>query len=251
MPIECDDNFQGTGKTVFWDASTFEIIRADYPVRFYDDFCGAFLQKYTANEDTHSLWNTTETSINTAIAKVADDHHVALVLDNTDRSEIAALHFGDQECFNLERGLMFETRVTFSTLPTTGTQTVQAVFGVAGEHNSTLDSIDCNAWFRVESAAQTALLWETDDNTTNDDDNSAGIVLVANTWHIYRIHAISKNVVKFYVDGALVGTGNMSGLSSTTGDVQPYFNVSKVKSTNNTGTGTMLIDYCKVWENRS
>ncbi len=251
MPIEWDDNFQGTGRPVGWDASTFEIIRADYPVQFYDDFDGAFLQKYTANENTTSKWNTVETSLNAAIAVVTDEHQVSLALDSDNNAEIAVLHFGDQECYSLERGVMWEARVTFTTLPLTGTATVQAVFGLAGAHNSDLDAIDCKAWFRVESAANTVLLWETDDNVNADEDNSAGVALVASTWHIYRIHAVTKQDVRFYVDGALVANTTMNGLTAAIGDVQPYFNVSKETSGTSTGTGTMLIDYCKVWENRA
>ena len=251
MAIECDDNFHGTGRTVFWDNISFETIRADYPVSFYDDFCGAYLQKYTASEDTHSLWKTVETSLNTAINLVSNDHHAAIILDVDNNAEVGCLHFGDQTCFNMERGVMFETRLTFSVLPTTGTETVQAVWGLAGAHNTTMDTVDCNAWFRLESAASTALLWEVDDNVTDDDDNAANIIMAASTWHIFRIHAIDKNHVKFYVDGALVGEGNMGGLSTTVGDVQPYFCVSKAVSSTNTGVGTMLIDYVKVWENRS
>jgi len=251
MPIEANENFQNTGRTAFWDNTTFETIRADYPIQFYDEFDGYSLQKYTANENTTSKWRTVETALNTAIAVVADDHFAALILDSDDNAEVACLHFGDQECYSLERGVMWEARVTFPTLPLTGTETVQAVFGLAGAHNTTLDSIDCNAWFRVESAANTTLLWETDDNVTNDDDNSAGVALVASTWNIFRIHAVTKQDVRFYVDGVLVATSNMSGLTAAIGDVQPYFNVSKAKSSENTGTGTMYIDYCRVWENRT
>jgi len=43
----------------------------------------------------------------------------------------------------------------------------------------------------------------------------------------------------------------MAGLTSTVGDVQPYFNVSKAKTTTQTGTGTMLIDYVKIFQDRS
>jgi len=214
-------------------------------VVLYEDFLG---EAYNT-----AFWGTTETALNAAIALSADvaNGALAMVLDSDNNSEIAALHFGDNECLRIDQGLIFEARLTLSVLPLTGTETVQAVWGVAGAHNATLDTIDCNAWFRVESAANTALLWETDDNVTNDDDNDAGITLVAGTYNVYKIDMTDTSAVKFYVDDVLVGTGSMAGLTAAIGDVQPYFNVSKVKSAGNTGTGTMLIDYVKIYQQRS
>ena len=214
-------------------------------VVLYEDFLG---EAYNT-----AFWGTTETALNAAIALSADvaNGALAMVLDSDNNSEIAALHFGDNECLRIDQGLIFEARLTLSVLPLTGTETVQAVWGVAGAHNATLDTIDCNAWFRVESAANTALLWETDDNVTDDNDNAAGITLVAGTYNVYKIDMTDTSAVKFYVDDVLVGTGSMAGLTAAIGDVQPYFNVSKVKSGGNTGTGTMLIDYVKIYQQRS
>ena len=214
-------------------------------VILYEDFIG---EAYSTVK-----WGTTETNINAAIALSADvaNGALAMVLDSDDNTEIAALHFGDNECLRIDQGLIFEARLTLSVLPLTGVETVQAVWGVAGTHNATLDSIDCSAWFRVESAANTALLWETDDNVTNDDDNAAGITLVAGTYNVYRIDMTDTSAVKFYVDDVLVGTGSMAGLTASIGDVQPYLRVSKTKSSQNTGTGTILIDYIKIYQQRS
>lgn len=254
---KCSYNWHNTGRMVFYDGATLETLHAKYPVSFYDDFLGAFLQKYTAAEDTHSLWRTVETQLNTAIGLKADELNgvVNIIVDSDDIAEVGCLHWGDQESLSIEQGLIFEARVAFSVLPTTGTETVQAVWGIAGAHNTTPDSIDCHAWFRLESAAQTALLWETDDNVTNDDDNAASITLAAGTMaaqgKIYRIDCTDITAVKFFVDGVLVGTASMAGLTAAIGNVQPYFCVSKAKSAANTGTGTMLIDYVKVWQNRA
>lgn len=243
-----------SGKLEFYDG--YETVQSVSPVFIYDDFVGAYLMKYTTDENTTAFWKTVETNLNTAIG-LSDDvvnGVAAIILDSDDNSEIGCLYFGDNLCLSMKQGLVFETRLTFSTLPTTGTETVQAVFGLASAHNATLNSIATNAWFRVESSANTALLWETDDGDTDDDDNSTGITLVAGTYNIYKIDCRDlSNGVKFYVDGTLVGTSaDMdTNLSSTEAKVQPYFNVSKVKSSANTGTGTMLIDYVKIWQNRS
>lgn len=216
----------------------------DNKARVFDDFFG---EAY----DT-VFWGTTETALNTAIALDQDaiGGILELILDADDNAEIAAVHFGDNESLYLGKGLIFEARVAWSVLPLTGTETVQSVVGVAGAHNAVLDTIDCSAWFRIESAANTALLWETDDNVTNDDDNATGIVLVASQYYVLRIDFTDLAHVRFYVDGVLVGTGAMAPVGAV-GQVQPYLNISKAVAANNTGTGTMLIDYIKIIQNRA
>ncbi len=232
----------------------YEHMLAMAPIFFNDDFIGTYLQKYVANENTTALWKTVETT--GAVALVANEVNgvVSAAITNADSAQVAALYFGDQLCLSMKQGLMFETRVTFHVLPTTGTEIVSAVFGLASATNADLDTIATNAWFRVESGAQTALLWETDDGNADDDDNDAATVLVADTYHIYRIDCRDLvNGVKFYVDNALVGTsGDMNtNLTASEAKVQPYFNVMKAKSAANTGTGTMYIDYVRFWQNRS
>ncbi len=240
------------GKLSFYDG--YETVLPVSPVVFHDDFLGAYLQKFTTAENTTSVWKTTETTGTVALLADGTNGIVSAAITNADLAEVAALHFGDQHCFSLKQGLIFETRLAFNVLPTTGTETVQAVFGLASDHNATLDSIATNVWFRVESAAQTALLWETDDGNTDDDDNSASTTLVADAYHIYRIDCRELSTgIKFYVDDTLVGTsGDMdTNLTASEAKVQPYFNVSKAKSAANTGTGTMYIDYVRIYQNRS
>lgn len=243
---KCNYSKFANGRQVFFDGGNGETLLPMYQVAVNDDFLG---EAYNT-----AFWGTTETDINTAPALVDDAVNgiIQLTLDTDDIAQIAALHFGDNLCLSMAQGLVFEARLAFHVLPTTGTETVQAVFGLAGAHNATLDSIATNAWFRVESSAQTALLWETDNGDTDDDDNDASTVLVADTYHIYRIDCTDTSAVKFYVDDVLVGTSDMSTtLSAAEAKVQPYFNVSKAKSVANTGIGTMYIDYVKVFQNRS
>jgi hypothetical protein len=236
------------GRQVFFDGSNGETILPMYPVVINDDFLG---EAYNT-----TFWGTTETASGGTLVKgLIDDATngvMGIGLSNTDEVQIAALHFGDNLCLSMAQGLVFETRLAFNVLPTTGTEYVNAVFGLASAHNATLDSIATNAWFRVVSTAQTALLWETDNGDTDDDDNDASTVLVADVYRVYRIDCTNTAAVKFYVDDVLVGTSDMSTtLSASEAKVQPYFNVSKTKSSANTGTGTLYIDYVKVFQSRS
>ena len=248
-------NWFNTGFPVVYEKDTTESLVPIFPVTFYDDFLGADVAfPATGTAEAGCKWSTLIVgAAPPVVAKVADGLNgiASLALTNTDQAQIAVLCWNGQESLSLNQGLIFEARLCFSVLPLTGTETVQAVFGLASSHATPLDNVVTRAWFKVESAAQTALLWEVDDNVTPDNDNDATTVLAANVYHIYRIDATSIAAVKFYVDGVLVGTGSMAGLVTPIWSVQPYFNVSKVLGANNTGTGTMLIDYVRVFQNRS
>lgn len=222
-------------------------------VDFFDDFLGLHLKKAIAAENTTAQWSTVETDINLAPENVADATNgvVQLTLDSDDIAQVACLYFGDSEQFLIGQGLVFEARVALAVLPTTGTEEVEAAWGLAGEHNADLDTVDVNAWFRCESPTETVLLWETDDAVTNDDDNTAGVTLVAGTYHTYKIDASDDSAVQFYVDGVFIAESDMSGLTSTTAKVQPYFQLSKAKSAANTGVATMYIDYVRITQDRT
>lgn len=224
-------------RLLFRDDVTGEVILPVAQVVFHEEFLGAYFQKYTANEDTHALWKTVETNLNAAIELSADavPGVLSIALDADDNDERGVVYWGDNEALSIDDGLVFEARVKFS-VAQTGYTTL--VIGLAGADNADADSIDTHAWFRVHNAAATALLWETDDGTTDDNDNAAATI-GATAWVLLRIDAFEKTAVKFYVDNLLVGTGAMSALTSTTGKVQPYIAVQKSAGT---GVGTLLVD---------
>ena len=251
--VKADYNWQKTGRQVWYDEVTYETLLATFPVHFQDDFLGYKLQKYVTNENTSAPWHTVATNLNLAPELVADTANgvAQITVDSDDNAEHGTLYWGDNNHLDLSKGLIFETRLTFAILPTTGTEIVEAVWGLADDDNAVLDSVATNAWFKVISSAQTALLYESDDGDTDDNDNAAGITLVAGTYNIFRIDATDVTNVRFFVDGVHVGSTAMSNLTAAEAMVQPYFTVMKAVSANNTGTGTMYIDYCRVWQNRS
>ena len=233
------------GRVLHYDADAsgeLESILPVAPVYFYDDFMGYKLNKYTTGENTSAPWLTIETSLNTA-AGLATDLHAALIqLDSDSNTERGVLYFGDQECFDGYSGIVFEARIKYGT----PTESAEIIVGLAGADNATADTVDVNAWFRILAAAPTALLWETDDNVTNDDDNAAATVAQL-TWYTLRIELDVTSGATFYVDGVKVGNGTMAGLTTTTGMVQPYFAVQKG---NDVGIGALYIDYVRIWGNR-
>jgi hypothetical protein len=111
------------------------------------------------------------------------------------------------------------------------------------------DTVAESAWFRLDASG--ALDVETDDGSTNTDDTSTGLTLVAGTYYIFRIDFSDLTDVKFYVNGARYAastTHDLSALTATTGLFQPYFSIDKAVSV---GVGTMDVDYVKIWGARS
>lgn len=215
------------------------------PVKFEDDFLGAYVNKYVANENTTALWKTVETSLNAAIALSADvvAGAVAITLDSDSNAERGVLYFGDNECLDMYQGCGFETRLQVSAVATGYTT---CVIGLAGGDNADADSIDAHAWFRFSHADNDAWYWETDDGTTDDDDNSCSTALAASTWYVLRIE-VWGDYAYFYINGAMVGKGSLAALTSTTGKCQPYIAIQKASGT---GVGGLVIDYIKCWGER-
>lgn len=242
-----------SGKLSFYDG--YETVKPLSPVVFEDDFIGAYLNKYTALEQTGAVWKTVETSINLAIALVDDATNgiAQITVDADDVTALGVLYHGDNQQFSLKQGLMMEFRANLAVLPTTADSTLTTVvMGLASATNAVCDSVATNVWFRADGSG--ALKWESDDGNTDDDDNATSVTAVAGTYNTYRIDARSlANGVKFYIDSALVGTtGDFNtNLTASEAKVQPYFRVSKVKGAKNVNTGTLYLDYVKVWQNRS
>lgn len=229
----------------------YETVRPISALVFEDDFLGSKFQKIVANENTVAPWSVTETSV-TAIAHVANAVNgiVAITVAATDEVELGAIHWGDQLSLSMLQGLVFEARIAYHTLPTTGTEKASIFCGLASAHNATPDSVATNAWFH--STGDGVVYWETDDTSTDDDDNSTGITFVADEYHVMRIDCTGGSAdIKFLIDGVIVGTGDMSGLDATKAKVQPYIRASKLKSAANTGVASVYIDYVKCWQNRS
>lgn len=220
-------------------------------VGFEDDFLGTKLQKIVANENTVAPWSVVETSV-AAIAKVANAVNgvVAITVAATDEVELGALYFGDELNFSLLQGLVFEARVAFHTVPTTGTEKASIIVGLASAHHATPDTVATNCWFKAHGDGIVGI--ETDDQSTDAAWATTGITFVADEYHILRIDATGgKSDIKFLIDGVVVGTGDMAGLDATKAKVQPYIRASKLKAVANTGVASVYVDYVRIWQNRS
>jgi hypothetical protein len=240
------------GIPTVYNPTDLETVPFGAPVQFCDDFLGGFLQKCVANENTVAPWTTTETTLVTAVGLVADAVNgvVQLTIDNADAAKVAFMGWNGQESLSLKQGLIWECRAALHVLPTgAGGELTSVLLGLCGAYNADPDAIDTGAWFRLEGDAN--ILWEADDGTTDDDDNDTGVDAVVDTYHIFRIDATDVSAVKFYIDGELKGTANMSQLTTTTGLVQPMLWAFKTKAAANATVGTLYVDYVRAWQKRS
>jgi hypothetical protein len=168
-----------------------------------------------------------------------------LALEATSEAQDINVDFGDVLPFRMDQNLIWEARVAFSAI----TASNNAVWGIASELNADPDTVAESAWFRIDGT--TALKVETDDGTTNTDDTAAGTIEADGTYHIYRIDCTDLTTsVKFYLDNVRVAAATAHPFAATGADaaVQPYFHLNKAA---NTSTLTMLIDYVRVWMDRS
>ncbi len=239
--VKCDANWHNTGKTVFYDSTTFETLITSYPLEFKEDFLGNALLT-----DGTTVWN--KVDVGAATEGLVDDSsngQFLLHLAVTDEAEDAVLYMGDNRTFDLGKGLIFETRVDMTVAPGTG---VCAVFGMCGDHNLDKDTVTEAAWFRFDASLVCKV--ETDDTSNNNDDVATGHTAVAGTYDIYRIDFTDLTNVKFFINGQRVAsdtTFDMSNLSATEQQMQPYWSLDKASGA---GLGDINIDYVKIWQNR-
>ena len=245
MSIACKWNWHNTGHQVWYDKSTFETLKTTYPLYFYEDFTGVAGGSPMAGT---AIWNVVDVNDATE-AIVADSSNglFRLHLHATNEDEDAVLYHGDNRTFDVDNGLIFETKIDVATLPTL---TAEAVWGMCGNHNLDNDTAAESCWFKLDGSG--AVVVENDDATAGhtNDDVATGVTAVPGTANIYRIDFTSLTNVKFFIDGVRVAastTFDLSTLTGATAVLQPYFSLDK---TGDLGAGTLDIDYVKIWSNR-
>lgn len=242
------------GRPVDYDKATIETLGALYPVVFYDDFVGSKLAKIITGENTVAPWTCLDTDNDADVILVANEPNgvVNIAVGASDITQFSVLYFGDQLPFRMDQGLVIEFGAKIHTIPSSeaGTELPEIELGLASAHNATSDTVGTNAWFKMVGD-DANVYWETDDGNTDDDDNDTGVDAVADVFHVFRIDCNVAAATKFYIDGALVGTATMAGLTTTENCVQPYFRVSKTKVAAQIGIAAVYLDYVKVFQNRS
>ncbi len=153
---------------------------------------------------------------------------LVLTLEATSEAQIVTAYQNDVLPFLLNK----LKRVSF-TMKVAGINSVTTlVAGVASAQNDTADSVATNAWFRMQGSASTsALLVETDDAVTDNDDKATGKTLAAVLKKCTIDFSAGLSKVNFTVDGDPVGTTyDMSGAAATDA-VQLFVQLQKASGT--------------------
>ena len=140
---------------------------------FADDFNGAVAALPTS-ADPATPWLIDDTSSAGAPTYTKGTSTAVLTLASTSEVENVALHFGYALDFDIDLIMRAEFGVKVSGC-TTGTE---LVFGLGSARNDTTDSVTANAWFKMVGATSTtAVVVETDDGVTDNDDVATGASL--------------------------------------------------------------------------
>lgn len=175
-------------------------------------------------------WTIADTSTGgapTYLCATEDGGAAVLTLANTNEAEIVTLYHNDVLAFDVRKISQVWWVAKVAGIDAVTTLTI----GVGSARSDTADSVAANAWFRMEGSASTsALLYESDDGTTDDDDNSAGTTLAAVYKKLLIDFTQGLDKVRFFVDGALAGTTDMSALTAGQ-NVQPIVQLQKASGT--------------------
>ena len=211
---------------------------------YEDDFVGAPVTFPTsANIGTPWLTDVTGAAPPTHV-RSGSNAVLSLTADN--QAQILGLHHNDSLAFDIDDIQRVEMRVKIGAATFTSGSIL--VFGVASARNDTADSVGEHAWFRMEGANSTTVVYvETDDAVRDNSDVSTGQTL-GTTYKEFVIDLTGgKSNVKFYVDGVRVAASTTFDMSNYAGGLQPLIQLQKAANTN---ADVCTVDYVKIVSKR-
>lgn len=201
----------------------------DFEQRYIDDFVGSSVT-FPTSANIGTPWVT-------AVTGAAPPTHVragslaTLTLTSASQIQILGLHHGDSLAFDIDdiQRVTMRVRIGASTF-TSGSI---LCFGVGSARNDAANDVAANAWFRMEGANSTTLVYcETDDGTRDVDDVSTGQTL-GTTFRDFVIDFTGgKSNVKFYIDGIRVCATQTFDMSAYSSGLQPIIQLQKAANTN-------------------
>lgn len=200
---------------------------------FIDNFNRAQAFTTTPGQNGWTILDVSSAGTPTYLTVTEDGGAADLAFDSQSEAQTVVLYNNDVLIYDVRqiKSVWWILKVTaFSAVST-------LTAGVASAYNATPDSVATNAWFRMQgSVSTTALLVETDDAVTDNDDKATGATLGTTYKKLLIDFTNGISDVRFFVDGARVGMGNgaaandgrfdMSGLTAGL-NVQPYISLQK------------------------
>ena len=207
----------------------------------YDDFNGA-VATFPTSADPATPWLVADTSAAGAPVYTKGTSEATLTLAATSEVENVCLSFGDALDIDIDDIQRVEMRVKISASTMTSGSTL--VFGLGSARNDTPDSVTANAWFRMEGANSTTLVYcESDDGVNDNDDKSSGVTLGTTFKEFVIDFTGGKSNVKFFIDGQRVASTTTFDMSNYTAGLQPIVQIQKAANTNANG---VVVDYVKI-----
>lgn len=208
---------------------------------FYDDFNGA-VATFPTSADPATAWLVDDVSVTGTPVYTKGTSEATLTLNNDSAEVIVALHFNDSLDFDIDDIQRVTMRVKIGAATFTSGSIL--CFGVGSARNDTANSVAANAWFRMEGANSTTLVYaETDDGTRDVDDVSTGVALGTTYKNFVIDFTGGKSNVKFYIDGQRVCSTQTFDMSAYTSGLQPIIQLQKGVNSN---VDSVVIDFIEV-----
>jgi hypothetical protein len=197
---------------------------------FTDFFDRAQAFTTTPGQNGWTAADTSSAGTPTYLCITEDGGAAKLTCTSTSEAQIVTLYHNDVLAFDVRKIKMMEFIALVAGIDSVTTLTM----GLGSARNDTDDSVATNAWFRMQgSVSATAVLAETDDATTDNDDKATGASLAA----VYKKFVISFESgitdVRFFIDGERVAQATTFDMSALTAglNVQPIFQIQKASGT--------------------
>lgn len=198
--------------------------------QFVDLFDRAQSFTSTPGQNGWTIADTSSAGTPTYLCITEDGGAAALTLAATSEAENVCLFFNDVLPYDLR--MLKYAKFVAKVAAVDSVSTI--VFGLASARNDTPDSVAYNAWFRIEGSASTsAVVVETDDATTDNDDKATGQTLAA----VYKTFLIDftngLKDVRFYIEGERVAASTTFDMSAAAAgqNLQPIIQIQKASGT--------------------
>ena len=212
---------------------------------YSDDFIGPAVS-FPTSANIASPWVYAVTGAAPPTAQRNNDRKV-LTLTSASQIQILGGSHGDALAFDIDdvQRVVMRAKIGASTF-TSGSI---LVFGVGSARNDTADSVTAHAWFRMEGANSTTVVYvETDDDVRDNNDVSTGVTLGTTYKEFVIDFTGGKSNVKFYIDGQPVAASTTFDMSSYSAGLQPIVQLQKAANTN---ADVFEMDYIEVVPKRA